>query len=239
LVGLLCGCQKPIAYADPILAEPDQPISPFVQEAHTWICAPSITTGCTQQVFTWVVPNVTSGDSLKIAFWWFTGQALSPSQIPIVADSANSVYTLALEQPNFSATQYGFIFSTPQVNSNNGNVKVTVTLPFSTQNNVDLDALEYSAGANPDGAAGAGTYNWLPIQTGPITVSSDADVLLSLYFGTVNPISVCPTCNVRYASTRSSVIVQDYLPPASGSYEASFSAPNPTGVWTVTAASFQ
>lgn len=239
LVGLFAGCQKTIVYADPILAEPGEPISPFVQQVPWWSCAPNPV--CTQttfiQTFQWVVPNVAQGDSLKVTFVWFVGQALN--QLPVVTDSAGSIYTLVQEQDLFQQ-KYGFIFSTPQVNSNGNDVTVIVTLPFSTPNEVDLDALEYSAGFNPDGANGAENFNWLPIQTGPIQVSGNADVLLSIYFGTMTPVSVCPACNARYISGHSThFMVEDFFPPSSGSYSASFSAPNPTGTWAVVAASFQ
>lgn len=214
-------------------------ISPFVQEAHTWLCAPSTTGGCTQQTFIWVVPNVAQGDTLKIAFWWFAAQTLTPSQFPVVTDNVNSVYTLVQEQTNVSGVQYSFIFSAPQVNSNGGDVTVKVVLPFATQNIVDLDALEYSAGFSLDSATGAEGLNSPLIQTAAIPVSTDADVLLSTYFGTFRPIAACSSCNARYVSPYSNFIVQDYLPPASGSYPASFATQGTFGSWTVSVAAFE
>jgi hypothetical protein len=240
LAGLFVGCQKPIVYAAPILPEPDQPISAFVQETHTWICAPSTTLSCTQQVFTWTVPKVQDGDTLKVVFWWFVGVTpLSPSQVPVVTDSVGSRYTLVQEQPNSNSSQYGFIFSTPQVNSNGNDVQVTVTLPLPADSMVDLDALEYSAGANLDNAAGATGYNPGPLQAGPLTVSSNGDVLLSIYHGQFPSVTGCPTCAIRYNSPHSSFIVQDFFPSASGNYIATFPAPSSFAGWSVSAASFQ
>jgi hypothetical protein len=240
LAGLFVGCQKPIVYAAPILPEPEQPISLFVQEAHTWICAPSTTLSCTQQVFTWTVPKVQDGDTLKVGFWWFVGVTpLTPAQIPVVMDSFGSRYTLVQEQPNTNSSQYLFLFSTPQVNSNGNDVQVTVTLPFPADNMVDLDALEYSAGASVDSAVGATGYNPGPLQAGPVTVSSNGDVLLSIYHGQFFPVTPCPSCNIRFNSPHSTFVVQDYFPPASGSYNAAFSAPSNFAGWSVSAASFQ
>jgi hypothetical protein len=239
LAGLFMGCQKPIVYAAPILPEPDQPISPFVQEVNSWICAPATTGTCTQQVFSWVVPNVRNGDTLKVVFWWFAGQTLTPSQVPVATDSASSVYSLIQFQADGSGQKYGYIFSTSNVNSNGNDVTVRVVLPFSTGNAVDLDALEYSAGASVDGATGANGFGQPLIQTGSMPVSTDSDVLLSIYFGSTIPVYPCSVCNVRYHSSHTNFIVQDFFPPAPGSYQASFLTQSTFGAWGVSAASFK
>jgi hypothetical protein len=236
LVVLLCGCQKTIVYADPILAEPGQPISPFVQETHTWICAPSRTGPCTQQNFALVLPNVGDGDSVKVVLWWFAGQIAGP---PSVSDSVNSAYFLIQRQQDLSGQKYSYIFSAPQVLSGGNTVTVYVALPFPTGNAVDVDALEYSAGANLDSVSGTSTIAPTPIQTGPLTISSESDVLLSIYFGSVRPVSACPACNSRYVSSSSNFIVEDFFPPSSGRYNAVFSSPPDFGAWSINAASFK
>lgn len=235
------GCQKPIKYLDPILPDPAQPLSPFVQQVPWWMCAPSRVGNCgSQQVFSWTVPNVKDSDSLRVVFWWFAGKTLSPSQVPTVQDSTGSLYTLIQYQVDFSGQKYGYIFNTPAVRSGGSNVVVTVTLPFPCPNWVDLDALEYQAAFNADGRASNGNSQFLSPQAGPVTVSTNSDVLLSIYFGTMSHVSACSACSVRYNSTLSNFIVQDYLPPSPGTYTATFpDTPNSVGYWGVVAASFQ
>jgi hypothetical protein len=242
LVGVLSlvGCRTSQRVL-PRLPDPGQPLSPFVQEAHTWICAPSLRGGCTQQVFQWTVPNVAQGDSLKIVFWWYPGRTLTPTQVPLVTDSANSVYALVQEQANYSSQQqYAYIFNTPQVNSNGGNVTITVVLPFPCPNAVDLDALEYQAGFNTDGEASDSNNQFLSPQAGPLTVSSSNDVVVSAFFGNMTHVSPCSACTVRYQSVFTNFVIQEYLPPSKTPYTANFpDTPNSVGSWTVVAASFQ
>jgi hypothetical protein len=241
----LAGCRKPITYANPILPDPPFGGVIFVQSA---ACDNNHSNPCWQtagQTFQVTLPdNVQDGDSIKVCIYWFAAYFVNNTAVvpatPIVQDSANDSYSLVQTVQNYgSPSKFGYIFSTPSVAAGGTSFQVNVTFPSppGVQNYTAVVALEYSGGSTLDGQASLGTLGPSPANSGPFTISSDQDVVLSLYFGSVLNTTACNTCNLRF--TGSSFIVQDSFPPAAGTYTAQFSNPNQFGLYSVIAAAFQ